>query len=230
MYPMITGRQIRAARSLLDWSAEVLAEKTGLTRVTISKIENSSVQPHENSLGKIFRALSENGIEFIGTVGVRLKSYHVEVLEGGAGFNAFYDFLYDHLNENGGTAYASGMDETLFAKYRLNGEPDAIMHRKRMGELVKRRNDVHVKILVKEGVFNFTGPAYTEYRWQPAKNYSDATFYVYGDTLALISFAHEPTPLIIMIKSAGFADAYRRLFDVAWANAMIVPAKRPGHA
>jgi transcriptional regulator with XRE-family HTH domain len=224
---MISGRQILAARAMLGWEAADLAEKSGLRRETISKIENGHVQPHENSLGKIFRALSENGIEFIGTVGVRLKSYDVEVLEGGAGFNAFYDFLYEYLNEHGGTAYASCMDETLFAKYRLNGELDAVMHRKRMAELVKRRNDVRVKILVKEGVHNFTGPAYTEYRWQPAQSYSDATFYVYGDTLALISFAHEPAPLIVMIRSAGFADAYRRLFEIAWANAITIPTKKP---
>ena len=95
-----------------------------------------------------------------------------------------------------------------------------------MAELVKRRDDVHVKILVKEGVYNLTGPAYTEYKWQPAKDFSDATFYVYGDTLALISFAHEQPPLIIMIRSAGFADAYRRLFEIAWSNAITIPTKK----
>jgi len=225
---MITGRQIQAARALLGWDATALATKADVSLATISKIENDHVQPHENTLAKILRAFNENGIEFIGTVGAQLKSHHVEVLEGGAGFNAFYDFLYEHLSKNGGTAYASCMDETLFAKYRLNGEADAIMHRERMAELVKRRDDVHVKILVKEGVHNFTGTAYSEYRWQPAKNFSDATFYVYGDTLALISFTHEPAPLIIIIRSAGFADAYRRLFDIAWSNAIPIPEKKPG--
>jgi transcriptional regulator with XRE-family HTH domain len=212
---------------MLGWEAADLAEKSGLRRETISKIENSHVQPHENTLGKIFRTFNESGIEFIGTTGVRLKSQFVEVLEGGAGFNTFYDLLYEQLKNHGGTAYANGMDEVLFAKYRLNGESDAIMHRKRMAELVKQRDDVHVKILVKEGVHDFTGSNYSEYRWQPAKYFSDATFYVCGEMLALISFSHEPPPLIILIRSAAFADAYRRSFEVTWANAIVIPTKKP---
>ena len=42
---MITGRQIRAARGLVDWSAATLADKAGLTRETVSKIEDETVQP-----------------------------------------------------------------------------------------------------------------------------------------------------------------------------------------
>jgi len=223
---MITGRQIQAARALLGWEATDLATKSGLSRETISKIENNHVQPHEKTLASIFRAFNENGIEFTDNSGVRLKPQNVEILEGSAGFTRFYDFVYEHLNAHGGVVCISGVDELLFAKYRLNAEVDAIAHRERMAELTKRRRDIKVQILVKEGDYNFVASAYAEYKWQSAKNFSNASFYVFGDTLALISFAHEPAPLIILIRSAAFAEAYRQSFGIAWSNAMKPSKKR----
>src|SRR5262249_16695463 len=157
--------------------------KSGLSRETISKIENSHVQPHEKSLASIFRAFNENGVEFTDNSGVRLKPQNVEVLEGSAGFTRFYDFVYEHLSKHGGSVCVRGVDELLFAKYRLNAEADAITHQERMAKLTKKRNDIKVQILVREGDYNFVASAYAEYKWQPAKNFSNAAFYVYGDTL-----------------------------------------------
>jgi transcriptional regulator with XRE-family HTH domain len=44
---MITPRQIRAARALLGLDAAELADRAGLTRATVTNIENSGVQPRE---------------------------------------------------------------------------------------------------------------------------------------------------------------------------------------
>src|SRR5277367_4877107 len=99
---MITGRQIQAARALLGWEATDLATKSGLSRETISKIENSHVQPHEKTLTSIFRAFNENGIEFTDNSGVRLKPQNVEALVGSAGFTRFYEIVHEHLSKHGG--------------------------------------------------------------------------------------------------------------------------------
>ena len=216
---MITGRQIRAARALLDWDSGILAEKTGLTRQTVSRIESDVVQPQENTLMRIMLAFSENGIEFTDNSGVRLKPQSVEVLSDTAGFARFYDFVYEEVRRDGGMICVSGVDEKLFSKYRLNPE----MHRERMRALCKERNDIQMRILVEEGDFNFVASTYASYRWQPRSHFSKAAFYVFGSSLALISFDHQPPPLIILIKSAAFAEAYRNSFDIAWDNAIIPP-------
>ena len=75
---MIGGAQIRAARALLGWSAADLAERSGVTRFTIQRLEQHNGVPPSRSqtLEEIQRALESAGIEFIGTPddkpGVRL--------------------------------------------------------------------------------------------------------------------------------------------------------------
>ena len=59
---MSIGRQIKAGRGLLRWSGAVLAEKAGLTRDTINKIEDDAVQPREGTLADIIRVFDENGV------------------------------------------------------------------------------------------------------------------------------------------------------------------------
>lgn len=68
---MITGMQIRAARALLGWSAQEVAERTGLTRETIQRLEKFSDVPasRTQSLLDLRRVFEEAGVEFIGGPG-----------------------------------------------------------------------------------------------------------------------------------------------------------------
>lgn len=222
---MITPRQIRAARALLGWEAVVLAEKAGVTKEAISRIEGEKVRPHESTIVKILRAFNDAGVEFTPNTGVQLKPQNVEVLEGTPGFARFYDYVYEYLSQYGGTVCVSGVNEKLFIKY--HGE-FADEHVKRMAELVKQRNDLTMRILVEEGDTNFVSSAYAQYRWQPKEYFSPASFYVFGDNIALISFSHEPSPLVVFIKSASLADAYRHSFNLAWEHAIIPPTSDKG--
>ena len=75
---MITSSQIRAARSLLGWTARDLATKSGIGFSTMIRLEASEGVPSSNvkTLDAVRRSLEESGIEFIGTPedgpGVRL--------------------------------------------------------------------------------------------------------------------------------------------------------------
>jgi len=66
---MICGAQIRAARGLISWSAEVLAERVGVTRQTIQRLEQHDGLPPSRSqtLDEIQRAFEAAGVEFIGS-------------------------------------------------------------------------------------------------------------------------------------------------------------------
>ena len=69
---MITGSQIRAARAMLGWSAQVLADKCNLSWNTIQRMESTDGIPSTNAvnLHAVQAALESAGIEFIGTSGV----------------------------------------------------------------------------------------------------------------------------------------------------------------
>ena len=77
---MITSGQIKAARSLLGWTARDLAARSGIGFSTMIRLESSEGVPSSNvkTLDAIQRSLEESGIQFIGTPddgpGVRLFS------------------------------------------------------------------------------------------------------------------------------------------------------------
>ncbi len=77
---MISSDQIRAAKAILRWSGEELAQRAGVSLSTIRRVESSMGVPETQNmktLVSIKRALEEGGVEFIGTPddrpGVRLK-------------------------------------------------------------------------------------------------------------------------------------------------------------
>ena len=214
---MITGRQIRAARALLEWDAEDLAKHAGLSRDTVFNIENGVVQARGGSMEKIVQAFDDNGVEFTDNSGVRLKPQNVQTYEGRDGFVRFFESIHTHIQSHGGDICVSGVDESLFVKYQ--GE-FAKTHMGKMAELAKARPNFRMRILIEEGDLNFAASNYASYKWQPKGSFSPASFYVFGDRLALISFSHDPAPYVIVINSNAFAESYRHSFDLAWTNAL----------
>lgn len=219
---MITGRQIRAARSLLDWTAQDLATKSGLTRETVSRIEADTVQARDESLGKIVKIIDAYGVEFIENQGVRFKPSGIEVYEGLARFDEFYDFLYEHLSVYGGEVCLSIYDESVLAKNRS----DPNKHRARMREVTERDPTITFRVLT--SISNFTSFGYAQYR-QPKNDLPSPTgFYAFGDCLALLSFADPASPYIIVIHSAPMAAAYKQNFYTLWDHSNIPPTSKGG--
>jgi transcriptional regulator with XRE-family HTH domain len=74
---MITATQCRAARALLYWSQQELADSAGVGIVTLRQLEAGNTQPRRATLDVIRRALESAGVEFIeengGGPGVRLR-------------------------------------------------------------------------------------------------------------------------------------------------------------
>ena len=74
---MITPAQCKAARALVGWSQQDLAEKSRIGIVTIHQLEAGTSQPRRATIDVIRRALEAAGVEFIdengGGPGVRLR-------------------------------------------------------------------------------------------------------------------------------------------------------------
>ena len=77
MCPMIAAPQCRAARALLDWTQQDLAERAGVGIVTVRQFEAAIHKPRRATIEVIERALETGGVEFIrpngGGPGVRLR-------------------------------------------------------------------------------------------------------------------------------------------------------------
>jgi len=69
--------QLRAARALIGWTRDELANKAGTTERTIARIEEGDSSPRVRTAAAIRAALEAAGVEFIpengGRPGVRLR-------------------------------------------------------------------------------------------------------------------------------------------------------------
>lgn len=79
IYPdRITPAQCRAARALLRWSQNELAERAKVGKQTLADFEREAREPYDRTLADIVAVIEEAGVEFIGTregggIGVRFK-------------------------------------------------------------------------------------------------------------------------------------------------------------
>lgn len=77
---MLTGAQIRSARTALGWSAQELADRAGVSMKTVMRLESANGVPPSRSdtLNEIQLALESAGIEFIGSPadgpGIRIRN------------------------------------------------------------------------------------------------------------------------------------------------------------
>lgn len=63
---MITGRQVRAARALLNWKQETLAEKALVALTALKRLESErNLSVHEGTRDQVHRALEGAGILFV---------------------------------------------------------------------------------------------------------------------------------------------------------------------
>lgn len=74
---MISPMQCRAARGLLDWSQQQLADRSKVGIVTIRQLEAGAHEPRRSTLQVVRLAFEAAGVEFIeengGGPGVRLR-------------------------------------------------------------------------------------------------------------------------------------------------------------
>lgn len=62
---MITARQIRAARALLGWSQQELADKAVVSLNAVTRLEKEQVDSRVSTVNAVHRALLKGGVEFI---------------------------------------------------------------------------------------------------------------------------------------------------------------------
>jgi predicted transcriptional regulator len=75
---MITSRQIRAARALLGWSQQQLADRAIVSLNAVARLEGGVVDSRISTVQAVQKALVKAGIEFLDAdqkgEGVRLKN------------------------------------------------------------------------------------------------------------------------------------------------------------
>ena len=213
---LITPAQCRMARALLNWTQPELAEKCNLAPMTISKFEKEGAdnRPEARTLEKIRRALESGGVEFAEDDGVKRNVHRVQIYQGVEGFAKFYDELYEVAKSQGGEFCVNNVSEKIFDKW--HGTRERLQsYLDRMAEVIRNDPTFNMRIIIEEGDTNFRATKYAQYRWANKEQFSDISFYVYGDRLAILIFEKDDV-YISVIPNSRVANAYRKQFDMAW--------------
>jgi transcriptional regulator with XRE-family HTH domain len=220
---MIDAAQIRAARSLLEWSQGQLAKVTGLSVNAISQNERGVATPQQKNLEKIQKALEDAGVEFLPQSGVRRKDRIVEMYEGPGSAHRLIEDIYKTLsiipNDSGDKRemlIAHLKEDVARVQLTIDFIMDQIRKRKEAGithRLLVRAND--------EGLI----PPYDTYHILPDKYFSDYLLYIYGTKLALLAW--DPGKSVV-IDDSRFADCARQLFNFIWDHTEEVSKEEKG--
>ena len=208
---VITVKQIKGARGILDWTQDDLATAAGISRPALNNLERGLTRPHSETLRRIHKALEQAGIDFI-EGGCRFKAdiLDVQVFHGADALFNLYDDIIDTYTGSGGIIYISGVDERRFIK--AGGD--------RFFEYLKRFEKLGIvdNLLARGGDTNLVVPA-KHYRWVPEEIFSQAPYMVYGDKYAIIIWG--PPVKIVLIQNAEIADSYRKQFKAHWRRGKV---------
>ena len=213
---MPIANQIRAARALIGWSQQDLADRSQLAKITIAKIELEQQTPGTKTIDRIIEAFDDAGVDFIGQEGVRKKRSDIMTYRGAHGLEVFMVDVRATIKRLGGLVCVSHVDEAVFHKWL--GQENMNQHVKEMNMLANYR----MRIMVREGDTNYAASSYAEYRWIPRNLFYSVPFYVYGNKLSLIVFGKDDLAVHV-IENEDIAEAQRFQFNLTWDRVGIVP-------
>jgi len=204
----VNASQIRAARALIDWSQDNLAAASELSVATIRKIESGHISPRDKTMDAIVVALKQAKVEFTPSMGVRLRSNDIVILEG--------DDCYLQLLDDIHHTTKGGKGEVLFLYYdaRLTSEFETD------AEIRIRREGIKWRFLCEEGNTHLPFPL-EEWRWLPKEFFKRNIQVIYGGKVALgcyIDKSRELTTKMVIVDSAPLAESARNSFEFMWAN------------
>lgn len=203
MYPIRAG-QIKAARALLDWSRDDLAQATGLSVATIRNLEMGFISPRGSTTNVVREAIENAGLEFIDQEGVRRRLDEVKVYRGEDSLeNLFEDIRQTIKKKNGEIAAIIKSQDILTCLLQLNGLKD-------------------VKFILCESLQPFPVPLPFQFR-VISKHYIDPVpFFVYGDKHALILNEGVGAFKIVVFQSVSIAQTYKNHFYSIWDKAATI--------
>ena len=199
---MITPKQIRAARAILGWSQQELADAVGLSKQTIIDAEREGHQARAETLGRISQVLEDAGLEFL-TGGVRERVDIVSIYEGEDCGIRLLRQAYSELQGKSEQILFYGASEDR-ANEEIIDEAKKIKAAGIDMRLLIRNNDTHIM------------GDLSDYRWMPDKLWLDSDAKtIFGDKVAY-AVTWQNKPKIICFRDRKIAEIEKKIFNFVW--------------
>ena len=199
---MIKPNQITAARGLLGWSRDDLADASGIHAQTIKKIETGSTDnPRSNTINPIIEAFGRNGIEFIDG-GVREKKDKIRILEGQDAYLKLMDEAFHVLRKN------NGRKEIIMANADQRLSPNSVIEAQK--RLLKAGINMRFTVCDEDEYLLYP---LQNYRYIPKEDFLNSLVVIFDDYLAITIRGENK---ITVIHDDNVAEVFRRQFDKLW--------------
>ena len=209
---MPTGKQIRAARMLLEWDAVDLAEKSKLTKVTILNMETGKIRGRPETMEKIVKAFKDSGVEFNGDRGVSLIDDNYRVLKGEDCYLRLLDEVYHTIRSKKDADRNASDAEVLSICTDDSASPPEVV------ESIQRWHKAGIKcrFLSHEQAMRFDFPL-DEYRLISSKYFKNSVMVVYADKVATLRSTNDA---VLIVNDKEQADMLRGLFELIWSQSV----------
>lgn len=198
---VIKSNHIRAARALLDWNRDVLAEKSGLSAMTIAKLESGKTDTANASTYEALEKAFQNSNIVFTPNGVEERRTWVRELTGKNFYHAILEDIYTTLVDQ------KDAEVLFFDSDDRKNTPEVTRYiRKILNAGIKERN------LIAHGNTYMLGPI-SNYRWLPAGKNNNFVKTIYADRVALDFHDHG-----LIIHNEEMANVERYYFDIIWGS------------
>ncbi len=205
---MITKEQCRAARGLLGWTQQDLADHAGMSKTAINNFERGTNEIRSESQFAIREAFERSEIEFVGDYGVQKTRDTVKILKGHDALPLLWDDIFMTMKNTSGEVLIANLDE----RRSQEAHPEKLKaHLERL-----KKHGISERLLVCDGDEYFLQPA-PYYRWLRKDVFqAGMTSFIYNGKVALQLWQET---MIIVIQSAAAYEAEKMRFEELWQNA-----------
>ena len=211
---ILTARQIKTARTFLDWTQDDLAAATGLNVSTIYKLESGKISPRGATNHSICQAFESAGLE-IKPNGFQLRDEEIRKLEGPESCDDFFDDVMQTVGE-------------IVGGFRMSVLMAEVFSFKREGfERLERLSEIApVKCLVGDVPGSFPCIPSFQIRTAPKLHIGAVSYLEYGNKHAMICVDGVTGVAFRIYQVGGYVKYYRDNFNEAWEKAL--PIIMPG--
>lgn len=221
----ISASQIRAARGLLDWTQDQMAEKAKVSRATVQTIESGDQEDgtgkksiRASKLKAIYKTLVDHGVEFLDGDGVRRRPEELLDFMDEESCDRFFEHVHNVIREKGGSLICSINHESILTKITGSSK------RNNLERLEQLQKITEVKCIISDDIIApFSAPSFPlkVLRDEPTSSPVSMSTFVYGDELAM-AYQHETTllPVYVVFKKLSFNRNYQNYFHPRWLAAL----------
>ena len=197
---MINDAQCRAARALLNWSLQDLANRSAVSYPTIQKFEAGGHSPSSSTIAKITETFIAGGIAFT-AAGAEIRSTPVYEHTGRDWYLKLLDDAYN-------TVLDTNEPEILIENVNDRLSPPEVVSKMRK----IRDSEVAFRMTTKAGETYLSAPS-SCYRFIPEQYFKNWIVMIFGDKVA---FSVNNEEKCLVVEDRNMASAMRNRFNLVW--------------